>query len=138
MFVLWKVKLFCIAILFSSNMCVQPEVVNRNPRWKVVNRKSLLKSLSSFKSKSWSHFLEEIFRPTDSKSLRLRSAAFGMQASHGVWGSPSKCPTTVSMKPVSSLLRGRTKTIVHVTQDFFPVDVNAKDRLCKLWQNDFL
>ena len=31
------------------------------------------------KNKSWSHFLEEIFRPADSKSLKLRSAAFEMQ-----------------------------------------------------------
>ena len=36
------------------------------------------------KKKSRSHFLEEIFWPADSKSLKLRSAAFEMRLSHGV------------------------------------------------------
>ena len=34
-----------------------------------------MKCQSLLKNKSQSHFLEEIFRPADSKSLRLRSAA---------------------------------------------------------------
>ena len=33
-------------------------------------------------------FLEEMFQPTDNKSLRLRVATFEMQPSYGVWGSP--------------------------------------------------
>ena len=48
------------------------------------------------------------FRPTDSKSLRLRSAAFEMQLSHGVWGSPFKRHSTVCAKAVTSLLREGT------------------------------
>ena len=43
---------------------------------------------SSLKNKSGSHFLEEIFWPTNIKSLKLRSDAFEMQAIRGVWGSP--------------------------------------------------
>ena len=55
------------------------------------------------------HFLEETFRPADSKSLRLKSAAFEMQLlSHGVWGSPLKRGPTVCAKIVSSLLREST------------------------------
>ena len=48
-------------------------------------------------------FLEEILQPADSKSLWLRSAAFEMQLSLGVWGSPFKCPPTVCGKTISSL-----------------------------------
>ena len=60
---------------------------------------------SSLRNKSQSHFLEEIFRPADSKSLRLKIPAFEMQFSHGVWGSPFKRPPTVCNKTVPSLLR---------------------------------
>ena len=49
-------------------------------------------------------FLEEIFWPANSKGLRLRSAAFEMQLSHGVWGSLFESPPTVCRKTVSSLL----------------------------------
>ena len=41
---------------------------------------------SSLKNKSRSHFLEEAFGPASNKSLRVRSAAFEMELSHGVWG----------------------------------------------------
>ena len=58
----------------------------RGCEWKVIGE--MLES--SLKNKSQSHFLE-IFWPADSKSLRLRSAAFEMQLSHGVWGLPFKC-----------------------------------------------
>ena len=61
---------------------------------------------SSLKS---NHFLEEIFQPADSKSLiRLRRAAFEMQLSFDVRGSPFKCLPTVCTKTVSSLLMERT------------------------------
>ena len=60
-------------------------------------------------------FLEETFRPADSKSLRLRSAAFEMQLHHGVWGSPLKRTPTTGAKTVSSLLRKSTQTIVYAT-----------------------
>ena len=49
-------------------------------------------------------FLEEIFWSADSKSLRLKSAAFEMQLRHGVWGSSFKLRPTVCTKTVSSLL----------------------------------
>ena len=70
---------------------------------------------SSLKNKSRGHLLEEIFRHPDSKSLRLRSAAFEMLLSHGVWVSPFKRSPTVCTKTVSSLLRESTKTIAYVT-----------------------
>ena len=61
---------------------------------------------SSLKNKSQSHFLEKIFWPADSKkSLKLRSAAFEMQLSYGVWDSPFKHDPAVGPKAVSSLLR---------------------------------
>ena len=60
---------------------------------------------SSLKNKSRSHFLEEILRPADNKSLRLERAALEMQLSQGVRDSPFKHPTTVSAKIVSSFLR---------------------------------
>ena len=88
------------------------------------------------KNKSRGHFLEDIFRPADSKSLRLRSAAFEMQLSHGVRGSPFKHPPIVSTKTVSSLLRGRTKMIAYIA-GFLPNNVNANDRLCNLLQSNF-
>ena len=79
-----------------------------------------------------------MFRPADSKSLRLRSAAFEMRLIHVLWGSPFKRPLTVSTKTVSSLFRRRAKTIVCVRHvGFFPNDINANDRLCKLLQNNF-
>ena len=54
-------------------------------------------------------FLGKIFWAADSKSLRLRSAAFKMQLlNHGVWGSPLKRGPTVCAKTVSSLLREST------------------------------
>ena len=37
------------------------------------------------KNKSLIHFLEETFWPAESKSLRLRSAAFEMQLSCAIW-----------------------------------------------------
>ena len=43
-------------------------------------------------------FLEEIFLPTDSTSLRLRSAAFEMQLSHVIWGSTFKRPLLSALK----------------------------------------
>ena len=46
---------------------------------------------SSLKNKSQHHLSEEIFQPPDSKSLRLRCAAFEMLLSHGVC-SPFKHP----------------------------------------------
>ena len=69
---------------------------------------------SSLKNKSWRHLLEEIFQPAESKSLRLRSAAFETQLSGSVWGSPFKYPPPppprhslpdACAKTVSSLLR---------------------------------
>ena len=39
------------------------------------------------------------------ESLRLRSAAFEVQLSHGIWGSAFKGPPTVYTKAVSSLLK---------------------------------
>ena len=45
---------------------------------------------SLLKTKSRSNFLEETFWPTDSKSLRLRSASFEIYPKHGVWDSPYK------------------------------------------------
>lgn len=53
--------------------------------------------------------------PAESKTLRLRKSASEMQLSHSAWGSPLENPPTVFTKTVSSLLRGRTKTIVYVT-----------------------
>ena len=50
------------------------------------------------KNKLRSHFLEKIFWPVDSKSLRLRCAAFEMQLSDGVWGSPFKRPLLSVLK----------------------------------------
>ena len=49
--------------------------------------------------------LKKLFWPADSKSLRLKSAAFEMQLSHDVWGSPFKHSSIVCAKAVSSLLR---------------------------------
>ena len=46
---------------------------------------------SSLKNKSWGHFLEEIFQPGDSKSLRMRITPFEAQLNFDVWGSPSGC-----------------------------------------------
>ena len=63
---------------------------------------------SSLKNKQRSHFLEQTFGPADDKSLRMRSAAFEMQLSHGVWGSPFQRPPTVCAKNVPSLLREST------------------------------
>ena len=59
---------------------------------------------SSLKNKSRSHFLDETFGPVSNKSLRLRSAAFEMQFSHGVWGLPFQCAPIVWAKTVPSLL----------------------------------
>ena len=76
------------------------------------------------------HFLEEIFCPADSK--RLRSAAFEIQLSHSIWGSPFKCPTTACATTVSSLLRAYINNCLHHI-GLFPNAVN--DCLCKLLQN---
>ena len=62
--------------------------------WKIIGE--MLES--SLENIPRSHFLEEIFRPADSKSLGGRvskSEAFEMQLSHGVWGSSFKCYPTV-------------------------------------------
>ena len=59
---------------------------------------------SSLKNKSRSHFLEETFGPASNKSLRLRSAAFEMQLSHGVWGQLFQRAPTVCARTVPSLL----------------------------------
>ena len=88
-----KMKLFCITVIFSPNMSVPPEVLNRKSLLKyyhIYNHCWVIEYYiiiveSSFKNKSPSHFLEEIFRPEDSKRLRLRSAAFEIQLSHSVW-----------------------------------------------------
>ena len=57
---------------------------------------------SSLKNKPRRYFLEEIFRPVDSKSFRLRSVVFEMLFNNGVWGSSFKYAPTVSAKTVSS------------------------------------
>ena len=97
-FVSWKVKLFCMTVLFSSSMCS-----TRVCEWKIIGE--ILEF--SLKNKSRSHFLDEIFRPEYSGSLKLVSAEFEMQLIH-VWGSPFKHPTTVCAKTVSSLRREST------------------------------
>ena len=74
---------------------------NRCHEWKIIGEMFE----SSSKNKSRSHLLEEIFRLADSKSFRMRSAAFEMQLSHDVRGSPFKRPPAASAKTVSSLLR---------------------------------
>ena len=66
---LWKVKLFCKTVLFSPNVCSTQDY-----EWKIIEE--MLES--SLKNKSRSHFLEEIFRPADSKSLRMEVTAFKM------------------------------------------------------------
>ena len=53
---------------------------------------------SSLKDKSRSHFFKDIFQLPDSKSLRLRSAAFEMQLFHGAWGSLLKHPLLSKLK----------------------------------------
>ena len=63
---------------------------------------------SSLKNKSQCHSLEEIFRPPDSKSLRLRCAASEMPLSHGAWGLPLKRSPTVCAKTAFTLLREST------------------------------
>ena len=55
------------------------------------------------------------FQPADSKSLRLRSAPFEMQLSHGLWGSPFKHSPSVCTKTVSSLLSESRQMIVYIT-----------------------
>ena len=69
MFVSWKVKFF-----FSPNMCS-----TRYCEWKIIGE--ILES--SIKNNSKSHFLEEIFRPADSKSLRTKMTTFEMELNHG-------------------------------------------------------
>ena len=71
---------------------------------------------TSLKMKSQNHLLEEIFWPPDSKSLRLRRAAFEMSLCH-VWGSPFKRVPTICAKTVSSLLRESTH-MVQVSRSF--------------------
>ena len=67
MFVWWKEKLFCWTGLFLHNLCLTQSCES-----KIIGE--MLES--SLKNKSWSHLLEEIFQPPDSKSLRLRHAGF--------------------------------------------------------------
>ena len=62
--------------------------------WKILIKKQITKP-----------FLEEMFQPAGSKSLRLRKATFEMQLSLGVWGSPFKCPPTLCGKTISCLHR---------------------------------
>ena len=50
---------------------------------------------SSLKIKSRSNFSEETFGAANNKNLRLRSAAFEMQLSDGVWGPPFQRSPTV-------------------------------------------
>ena len=79
-------KLFCITVIFS------PKVSStRGCGWKIIGE--MLES--SLKNKSRSNFLEQTFGPANNKSLRLRSAAFEMQLSHGVWGLPFQRAPTV-------------------------------------------
>ena len=47
--------------------------------WKIIGE--ILES--SIKNNSKSHFLEEIFRPADSKSLRTKMTTFEMELNHG-------------------------------------------------------
>ena len=56
------------------------------------------------KNKSWSHFLG-IFSPEYSKSLKLRTAVFEMQLSHGVLWFTIQTSPIVCAKTVPSLLR---------------------------------
>ena len=67
-------------ILHNSSVYTQHVCSTQGCEWKIIVE--MLES--SFKNKSQSNFLEEIFGPVDSKSIRLRSAAFEMQLSHGV------------------------------------------------------
>ena len=82
-----KSELFCTTVLISLNMCS-----TQGCEWKTFIKKQITKP-----------FLEEILQPADSKSLWLRSAAFEMQLSLGIWGSPCKCPPTLCGKAISSL-----------------------------------
>ena len=92
----WKVKLFCVSVYSSTNVCS-----TRCCEMKFVGE--LLDS--SLNKSNHSHFLEEIFRPADSKSFRMKSGKCQMQLNHGVWDSPFKRTPTVCVKRVSSLLR---------------------------------
>ena len=69
-----------------------------------MNRKSLLKCQSLHLKRNrkaiFQNILEEIFRLADIKSLSLRRAAFEMQLSHSVWGSPIKRPLLSLVKQV--------------------------------------
>ena len=66
--------------------------------------------------------MKEIFWPANSKSLRLRSAAFEMQLTQGVWNSSFKRPPT-----------GRRHVNRPLSQvGFFPKEVNPNNHLCKL------
>ena len=117
----WKVKLIYIKVIFSPNVCS-----TRGCEWKIIGE--MLES--SLKNKSRGHFLEERFRPADSKSLRLRSVAFEMQLSHGVWCFPFKrtpnvCAKTArrikfrSSHPEVFLTKGVLKIYRKVTLHFY-------------------
>ena len=69
---------------------------------------------SSLKSKSYSHFSEEIFQPVNSKSSRLSRAAFENRLSHVVWSSPFKCHPAFCGKIVSSSLKDSMQMIIYV------------------------
>ena len=69
---------------------------------------------SSLKSKSYSHFSNEIFQPVNSKSSRLLRAAFENHLSPVAWGSPLKCHPAFCGKIVSSSLKESTQMIIYV------------------------
>ena len=68
---------------------------------------------SSLENKSRNHFLQEICRPSDRKSLKLRTAAFEMQFI--VLGSPFKRPPIICAKTVYSLLGESTHNLFLAT-----------------------
>ena len=94
-----EITLLNRSFFFLPSLCS-----NRGCEWKITGE--MLEF--SLKNKSRSHLLEDMVRPPDSKILRLKSAAFEIPLSHGVWGSPFKRPITVCAKTVSSLLREST------------------------------
>ena len=74
---------------------------------------------SSSKNKLLCHFSEEIFDPGNSKSLRLRRAAFEKHLSHVIWGSPFKRYLAFCGKIVCCLLKEKMQMLVYVMKGFF-------------------
>ena len=66
------------------------------------------------KSKSYSHFSEEISQSENSKSSRLSRLGFENHLSYVVWGSPFKFHTAFCGKIVSSSLKDSMQIIVNV------------------------